>query len=75
MNTMPQHRYSTRSKGTAQSPYPIKDGRRWINAWLTVTSKFHAAALTIKQKKQFGVYSNMTVRQAIDEYGTAARKR
>ena len=33
MNTMPQHRYSTRSKGTAQSPYPIKDGRRWINAW------------------------------------------
>ena len=26
MNTMPQHnRYSTRSKGTAQSPYPIKD--------------------------------------------------
>ena len=74
MDTMPQHRYSTRSKGAAQSPYPIKDGRRWINAWLTVTSKFHATALTIKQKKQFGVYSNMTVRQAIDEYGTAARK-
>jgi hypothetical protein len=24
MNTMPQHRYSTRSKGAAQSPYPIK---------------------------------------------------
>jgi len=32
------------------------------------------AALTVKQKKQFGVYSNMTVRQAIDEYGIPARK-
>jgi hypothetical protein len=34
---------------------------------------FHAS-LTNNQKNNFGVYSNMTVRQAIDKYGIPARQ-
>ena len=34
---------------------------------------FHAS-LTVKQKNKFGVFSNMTVRQAIDKYGIPARR-
>ena len=29
---------------------------------------------TVKQKNEFVVYSNMTIRQAIDKYGTTARQ-
>ena len=28
----------------------------------------------MKQKNKFGVYSNLTVRQAIDQYGNPARE-
>jgi len=77
----PQHRYSTRSKGQAEKPAPFKDGKTWLNnnAILTKSLKqlkkaiFHAS-LTVKQKNKFGVYTNMTVRQAIDKYGEKARK-
>ena len=45
---------------------------------MRVTSRLQKAmlhaALIIKQKNQFRVYSNMTVRQAIDKYGIATRK-
>jgi len=75
----PQHRYSTRSKGPAEKPAPYKDGRTWVNTTISKSLKrlkkaiFHAS-LTIKQKNKFGVYTNMTVRQAIDKYGDKARK-
>lgn len=75
----PQHRYSTRSKGQSEKPKPFKDGRTWVNAALNKPLKrlrkaiFHAF-LTVKQKNNFGVYTNMTVRQAIDKYGEKARK-
>ena len=75
----PQHRYPTRSKGPAQQSKPFKDGRTWVNTTLNKSLKrlkkaiFHAS-LTVKQKNKFGVYTNMTVRQAIDKYGEKARK-
>ena len=74
-----QHRYLTRSKGPTQKPTAFKDGRTWVNTALRnpmqrLEKALFRAALTVKQKKQFGVYSNMTVRQAIDEYGIPARK-
>ena len=74
----PQHRYSTRSKGPAEKPPPFKDGRTLVNIALKSMQRlqralFHAT-LTIKQKNKFGVYSNLTVRQAIDKYGNPARQ-
>ena len=57
-----QTRYQTRSRGevTAQ---PYKDGRNWLNVYLT-----------IKQKQRIGIFSNLTIREAIDLYGDEGKK-
>ena len=78
IDSLPQHRYSTRSKGPAERPLPFRDGRTLVNTALKSMQRlqralFHAT-LTIKQKNKFGVYSNLTVRQAIDKYGNPARE-
>ena len=74
----PQHRYPTRSKGPAEKPQAFRDGRTWVNIAIQSMKRLKKAlfyaALTVKQKNKFGVYSNMTVRQAIDKYGNPARQ-
>jgi hypothetical protein len=75
--TEPVHRYSTRSRGEAKIYGPYKEGKRWVN---TVQRKkrfkkaiWHAM-LTVKQKNKFGVYSNMTISEAIDRFGDPAKQ-
>ncbi len=67
IDSVPQHHYSTRSKGAVEQPSDSKSTSRLKKAL------FHAS-LTVKQKNKFGVFSNMTVRQAIDKYGIPARR-
>ena len=78
IGALPQKRHQTRSKGPVEQPTAFKDGRSWVNITLKVYKRiskaiFHAS-LTNNQKNKFGVYSNMTVRQAIDKYGIPARQ-
>ena len=78
IDSLPQHRYPTRSKGPAEKQLPFRDGRTLINTALKFMQRlqralFHAT-LTIKQKNKFGLYSNLTVCQAIDQYGNSARE-
>ena len=75
--TEPEHRYSTRSRGEVNIDGPYKEGRRLVN---TVRRKrrfkkamWHAM-LTVKQKNKFGVYSNMTISEAIDRFGDPAKQ-
>jgi len=77
ITTEPVHRYSTRSRGEATIHGPYKEGRRLVN---TVQRKrrfkkamWHAM-LTVKQKNKFGVYSNMTISEAIDRFGDPAKQ-
>ena len=57
-----QSKYQTRSRGvvTAQQ---YKDGRNWLNVYLTV-----------KQKQEFGIFTNLTIREAIEVYGDESKK-
>ena len=75
--TEPVHRYSTRSRGEATIHGPYKEGRRWVNIVQRKrkfkTAMWHAM-LTIKQKNKFGVYSNMTISEAIDRFGDPAKQ-
>ena len=74
----PQKRHQTRSKGPVATPTGFKDGKRWVNiavkAFKRLNKALFHASLTVKQKNKFGVYSNMTVRQAINQYGNPARQ-
>ena len=71
------HRYSTRSRGEAPIHGPYKEGRRWVNT-VQRKSRFKKAMwhaiLTIKHKNNFGVYSNMTISEAIDRFGDPAKQ-
>jgi Reverse transcriptase (RNA-dependent DNA polymerase) len=58
------HSYQTRSRGEPTLK-PYKDGRHWLNA---------NAALTKKQKLEFGVFANLSIREAIDKYGDPAKQ-
>ena len=75
--TEPVHRYSTRSRGEVNIDGPYKEGRRLVN---TVQRKHRFkkaiwhAMLTVKQKNKFGVYSNMTISEAIDRFGDPAKQ-
>lgn len=78
--TEPIHRYSTRSRGEIPTYGPYKEGRKWVSTAQRArklrkfkTAMFHAM-LTSKQKNNFGVYSNMTIREAIDTYGDTAKQ-
>jgi hypothetical protein len=77
ITTEPVHRYSTRSRGEATIHGPYKEGRRLVN---TVQRKHRFkkaiwhAMLTVKQKNKFGVYSNMTISEAIDRFGDPAKQ-
>ena len=78
IGALPTKRHQTRSKGPVEQPAAFKDGRSWVNVALKAYKRlnkalFHAS-LTVQQKNKFGVYSNMTVRQAIDKYGTQAKQ-
>jgi len=75
--TEPVHRYSTRSRGEATTHGPYKEGKRWVNIVQYKQKLKRAmwhAMLTLKQKNKFGVYSNMTIAEAIDRYGDPAKK-
>jgi len=76
--TEPVHQYSTRSKGEATTHEPYKEGKRWVNI-VQRKRKFKKAMwhamLTLKQKNKFGVYSNMTIGEAIDRYEAGRDKR
>ena len=61
--TEPIHSYNTRSRGDAPINGPYKEGERWVNAMLTT-----------KQKYKFGVFSNMTIREAIEQFGDSAKQ-
>ena len=75
--TEPVHRYSTRSRGEAPTHGPYKEGRRWVNL-VQRKRRFKKAMwhamLTVKQKNKFGVYSNMTIAEAIDRFGDPAKQ-
>ena len=78
IGALPQKRHQTRSKGPVEQPTAFKDGRSWVNltlkAYKRISNAIFRALLTNNQKNKFGVYSNMTVRQAIDKYGIPARQ-
>jgi hypothetical protein len=70
----PQHRYPTRSKGPVQEPSSPRNESVLVNLYKRFKKAMFHASLTIKQKNHFGVYTNLTVREAIDKYGDKARK-
>jgi hypothetical protein len=78
IGALPQKRHQTSSKGPVEQPTAFKDGRSWVNitlkAYKRISKAIFHASLTNNQKNKFGVYSNMTVRQAIDKYGIPARQ-
>ncbi len=77
ITTEPVHRYSTRSRGEAIIHGPYKEGRRMVNI-VQRKRRFKKAMwhamLTVKQKNKFGVYSNMTIAEAIDRFGDPAKQ-
>jgi hypothetical protein len=70
IGALPTKWHQTRSKGPVDQPTVFKDGRSWVSvaqkAYKRLNKAIFHASLTVQQKNQFGVYSNMTVRQAID---------
>ena len=73
----PQHRYHTRSRGDAPAYSPYKDGKKTVylaQRQRKLKSALFYAMLTSKQKNYFGVYSNMTIREAIQRFGDPARR-
>jgi len=75
--TEPVHRYSTRSRNEANIYGPYKEGRRLVNI-VQRKRRFKKAMwhamLTVNQKNNFGVYSNMTIAEAIDRFGDPAKQ-
>ena len=75
--TEPANTYSTRSNNQARIHGPYDEARRWVNT-AHQRRKFKRASwhamLTVSQRNKFGVFSNMTISEAIDQFGDPAKQ-